>query len=656
MKITQRNALITLRNASTKLQRRSALFRLISHLALKEKYSAECIRLLQYGRSSGRLMAVWILEQIGDSDLVSQLKSLLPKQSQSLQAFIENIIIVLQDVHPLIAITEALKDDETLQSYMPQAFYMLKANGLSKYREAIPILIKWLTEEIDLARRRHILLALTHIIDEHTSPDLVDTLVPFSQDADEATRDIAIQCLSQTHSPHVLHIARQMLASNDLDGKIAGLVGALIHLTHSANQQLQEQAVALILEIINCIPDQISDLRGINLAYIDRFIPVALNRKYAPSVRKQIIEYLQQAQKWDKDFILPLIHDPNNEILQAILKGINHYLDVKKTPTLLETLLPMLNSHDEQVFWAVAEALHTIPDARISEKLISRLNDQNPNICFTAITFLGRRKERQAIEPLFQKLNDPNAQVRTQTISALIAINDARTDQLLLNILKSDDHHLHCLASYALAERTGDDERLLSHIIAALTKFNAPILENIVAWLKKQNSAVVIARFTQALEQGDERVRRKAIYILTRLSDEDMLDKLVSWLADEDDFIRTEVTHALMQLEPSIILPRFLSMLQHGAKWARVGAAEALGFFDDAESEAALIHALADEDADVRYAAIESLRFRGGKHLAPHFISALNDKDERIQHSALWALQRINTPQAEAAVREWAIQ
>ena len=151
-----------------------------------------------------------------------------------------------------------------------------------------------------------------------------------------------------------------------------------------------------------------------------------------------------------------------------------------------------------------------------------------------------------------------------------------------------------------------------------------------------------------------------------KLTQEQKVEKLIKKLQDQNVNVRMNTVRALGKIgTPEAIkavedaIPFLIQQLQSDQdKWVRMLAAMALSAVGEGTKDAvpALIQALQDQDVSVRYYAAYALGKIGqdAKDAVPALIQALqNDHNIRGRDSATIALEKIGTPEALKAVKEY---
>jgi hypothetical protein len=105
----------------------------------------------------------------------------------------------------------------------------------------------------------------------------------------------------------------------------------------------------------------------------------------------------------------------------------------------LEPLLAILGDQNDNVRYAVIEALGRLGDNRAVTPLLAKLDDQNEMVRYYAAEALGRLGDKRAVAPLMAKLDDQNEMVRQIVIEALGRLGDKRAVAPLM--VKLDDQN-----------------------------------------------------------------------------------------------------------------------------------------------------------------------------------------------------------------------
>jgi HEAT repeat protein len=147
------------------------------------------------------------------------------------------------------------------------------------------------------------------------------------------------------------------------------------------------------------------------------------------------------------------------------------------------------------------------------------------------------------------------------------------------------------------------------------------------------------------------------IRALGQLGGDRALEPLIRALKHDHATVRDTAAQALGDMGDPRAVDPLTEVLQTGQGMLRATAAESLGKLGDGRAVDALIRALDDERADVRFAAAGALGQLGDARAVNPLIAALDDPaviyGGAVCEAAAEALQRIGTPEAQAAVEKW---
>ena len=147
------------------------------------------------------------------------------------------------------------------------------------------------------------------------------------------------------------------------------------------------------------------------------------------------------------------------------------------------------------------------------------------------------------------------------------------------------------------------------------------------------------------------------IRALGQLGGDRALEPLIRALKHDHATVRDTAAQALGDMGDPRAVDPLIEVLQTGRGMLRATAAESLGKLGDGRAVEALIRALDDERADVRFAAAGALGQLGDARAVNPLIAALDDPaviyGGAVCEAAAEALERVGTPEAQAAVEKW---
>lgn len=159
------------------------------------------------------------------------------------------------------------------------------------------------------------------------------------------------------------------------------------------------------------------------------------------------------------------------------------------------------------------------------------------------------------------------------------------------------------------------------------------------------------------LAQVDPGTSYLIVQALGRIADAAAVPALLDALRGDDPWVRAAAAGSLIQIGAPAV-DGLVAGLRDPEKTVRRASAKALGKIGDSQEIAVmgLSGALLDIDSGVRRFAAEALGRLGDEAAVPSLAEALTDRDADTRIAAFRALASLATPEAQAAVRNWAKQ
>lgn len=324
----------------------------------------------------------------------------------------------------------------------------------------------------------------------------------------------------------------------------------------------------------------------------------------------------------------------------------------------VDALIEALNDKDDTVQLSVIQALGAIGDQRAVEPLLqfvlscknSHPDDRQWNAA-TAVCALKTLADNQVIEPLMAYLQQKSFS-RTAAEEIVFLLAEFKVTQAVHTIgacITSNNVGLRASSAFALGilqEKQG-----IPYLINALND--------------KENHAYVLSSASILLVRSNRRICDEAATALGKIGDPSAIPALAAALLDDVE----KAAHALVKIDPEVAIEHLIVALAKETKMTRATAVVALGETGNKRAVEPLIGVLQNDPVlEIRCLAAIALGEVGDERAVPPLIDALqstekaysvfNDLlfDSEPRHlcdDAADALEKIATPEAMSAVRQW---
>jgi HEAT repeat protein len=241
----------------------------------------------------------------------------------------------------------------------------------------------------------------------------------------------------------------------------------------------------------------------------------------------------------------------------------------------------------------------------VTELLMEQLDSEDLEVRWSAVTALGRIKDRRAT-PALAKLLGEDEELTIPLIGSLTSIGDPSAIDALFGLLGTPDAAVR-KATVGALNALGPPE-MVDRVIRLLSDPNPGVREAGVRISGYFGYRQCMETLFSLCRDADENVRRAAVEHLPFL-DSDRTPKLLSEALREDlPAVRAAAAAAMAHLKPSEAVPDLIRALNDEDPWVRYFAARSLDRHGASEAASAL-HRLAQEDKfqQVRIAAFEAL-------------------------------------------------
>ncbi|HUL00317.1 MAG TPA: HEAT repeat domain-containing protein [Nitrospirota bacterium] len=339
--------------------------------------------------------------------------------------------------------------------------------------------------------------------------------------------------------------------------------------------------------------------------------------------RNSAIEALIQIGRPVIDALLPMLQVPNADIRKFTVDILGEIRD----PCVVPMLITRLEDDDENICIASAEALGKIRDPRAINALVSCLNHSEHDwIAHAAAQALGEIGDERAVKPLLKSLNRSN--LREPVIESLGKVGNVKTLNPLISGLTDRLRIVREVSIVALAEierKSLQSERqiIVQTVRDSISKEAVALLEEMVA-----------------TSTGD--LQKATILLLGWAGRERSLHKVLPLLLEEE--LEEPIARSLQHLSKDKA-PMLIDYLSSENALVRRTVARVLGDIGDHRAEEPLISLLSDENGHVRSTAALALSCLGSKKAIKPLFTLLTDEYVSVQDTAIQALAVIGDEQ-----------
>jgi HEAT repeat protein len=349
--------------------------------------------------------------------------------------------------------------------------------------------------------------------------------------------------------------------------------------------------------------------------------------------------------------LLKALEHENHRVRRVAAESLGRLGNVRA----VDSLAVALRDEDKQVYYSAAVALAKLGEAGLNA-LVLALRDENSRVQITALETLGRFGHAQSVEPMAGMLKAENPEVRTAAANALGKLGYKAAVEPLVISLHDKDRGVRFAAATALGD-LGDIQALepLLSLLRDVERDSHIAAAEAIGKLGDVGFAALI----NALQDTKAEVRHAAATALGKLYKSNAVEPLIALLQDDDMDVRTAAVEALGKIGDKQAVEPLIVMLQDKEADIRQVVASVLGKFKDSRTFEPLVALLHDESPSVRGAAIGSLDNLKDIRAVKPLINMLRDETVvstaggRICDGAVRALKSMDTPEAQAALKDW---
>src|SRR3989304_8933698 len=288
---------------------------------------------------------------------------------------------------------------------------------------------------------------------------------------------------------------------------------------------------------------------------------------------------------------------------------------------------------------------------------------------------------KKTISVLIQKSGDDY--LRGEIIKALGVLQAREAKEIIEKATEDPDERIRRLAVASLSrlsfpvygQQDQSGERRTGSFIKMIKDPSAGVRKEAVEKLGQTGDVAAVDPLLDALQDGDQEVRQKAIEALEKFKDERILDAMLPFFGPHGDTqnpaeptflsvageakergghvyhkggiryitnrpgdVPKELSSYSLMIHSKVV-EKLIDGLKKSDEPVKLGIINILGRFEDSRIEPSLIKLLDDPSPQVKRRVIASLPIVGSHTAVPHLIKALRDKDSGVREEAASALR-----------------
>ena len=329
----------------------------------------------------------------------------------------------------------------------------------------------------------------------------------------------------------------------------------------------------------------------------------------------------------------------------------------------VKTVMLLLKDEDARLRSSAARVLGNIKAGEAVDDLIKLLNDPDPDIRCDAATALGCIGDKSALLSLNQCLNDEDGLVILSAIHALAEIGDNASVVPLIQAITSKKDFFYDLGGDLSGNYCWEIQEKAAHALGRINDHRS--VQALLDMLKDDDAEYMLGTILQSLIRlGDRKgieaaaaylndtdvsKRRKAARAFCYAKGNSVLEFIIEALVDEDSVVKINALEAIGNIaEEKDIIPVVL-LLKDGGSDVRAKTIEVIGKVAGKKGIRYITPLLSDPAVSVRRKAAETLGNLNSKESAEPLIHLLKDADDGVAAEAILSLGKIGD---ERAVRE----
>ncbi|MFO7817873.1 MAG: HEAT repeat domain-containing protein [Desulfovibrionales bacterium] len=418
------------------------------------------------------------------------------------------------------------------------------------------------------------------------------------------------------------------------------------------------------------------------LKKLDSDLDTAMRNKIIKAVVNilggKALNYLSETEKEKfKEYLLVAIHDDDEEIQDAAVKGISSVGGERGSALILKMAARLDSDIQEERREMMINALAEIG---MSAALKDALFSSEEALSFVAVDVMSRIGTDECAQYLVRSFWDKGRDLQREISAVLCKIGYQGSREFFIKVL--DEHEDGDVLKNALrfiGENCRDADAA-NIIMPFLNHAWDDVKETALDAVLNIGGEDVMRRFRKMAESPDATSRLMAVYAFGRIGirenkqllqnalrdevpnirqlameaiaslcfeDGKTLEMLVPLLDDENRDVRLTLVEMFGECRRQESIPYLIKMLGDEDEWVRLRAVEALGEKGDLSIVPEIVEYLNDDSTMVRLKVVETLGEMGGEEAFRALLELLKQEDEEIQEMAERALDKIQENMAD---------
>ncbi len=318
----------------------------------------------------------------------------------------------------------------------------------------------------------------------------------------------------------------------------------------------------------------------------------------------------------------------------------------------VSAIISVMRSGDSRIRSFAARMLGNMKAGEAVDELIKTLNDPDPDIRCDAATALGCIGDKSALLSLNQCLKDEDGLVRMSAIHALSEIGDNASVVPLIHAMTSKEDFYYDLGGDLSGNYRWEIQEKAAHALGRINDHRS--VQALLEVLKDDDAEYMLGAILQSLiKLGDRKgieaaagylndpdvaKRRKAARSFCYAKDNSVLEFIIEALVDEDSVVKLNALEAIGNIAGEKDIIPVVLLLKNSDSDVRAKAIEAIARVGREKAAKHITPLLCDPVSSVRKKAAEILGNLGSKESVEPLIRLLKDNDEGVAAEVILSL------------------